>query len=573
MIKITDKKTDQFVKCQGKSIESKLNYYLKEIDKVLDYDIYIVFQFNSNRNVALTKSYYIKGIEDIYERMPHSIFFQKNSKYMFNELISKKEIIECTHEDNTRCLFHGLKREIYIPLFSLKGKEMYLIGCLYCGIYREIDMSLDVLPKKIQAYEYISNISYLLELSMTKTNVLSNITNTIHVLLMILEQKDSTLFSHSYDVANWCKELGSEINLDEYEIKKLYIAGLLHDVGKAFIDDSIINKKGKLTYEEYEIVKKHSLYSYNISKKILSEYPDLCRIPEIIKYHHERYDGEGYPDGLKKDEIPFYSYILSISDSIDAMLSDRPYKNRYSVGKVIRELQINKGKQFHPELVDAMISILSKAQRDYKSVLYNQLSLCYLIVNYKEDVHVLQGILTRHENYYKFNPNDEIKASRIKFEEIISVEMVIKDSTTVLNYKINIVDIKNNEFFISSIELMDSPNSFNLLWDLEGILYLPKENKQMLIHISQIGGDSLRFCSKEIEIFKKLKKEPLKIDILFDECTVDVTGIIIKSYNLGYKQYCDFKYTEIPDFKRDKIFRQLFRKQIEIRKMINYTEN
>ncbi len=560
MVETVSKKKNQF-------IEIKLGNYLKKIDNLLDYDIYIIFQFNLNKNIAVNKGYYLKEkYQDFNIKIPNSIFFQGNSKYLLKDLIDKKEVIEYVHEDNSKCLFNGIKREIYIPLFILKEKDMHLIGCLYCGTYKDKDLEFDTLLKKVQYY--IFNMSQLLVFSMAKTKISHNIINIIHVLLMILERKDNTLFFHSYNVANWCKKLGTELNLDELEIRKLYIAGLLHDVGKTFISDSILNKKGKLTEEEYNEVKKHSLYSYNISKKLLAEYPDLHDLPKTIKYHHERYDGGGYPEGLKGEEITFYSYILSISDSVDAMLSERPYKKGYSIEKVIKELYINKGKQFHPKLVDVMIDILSKAQRDYKDILDNQLSLCYLIINYDKDIHIFQGALMKRENYYIFSPNDELKADKVKFKEIMSAEMVVKDSTTVFNYKVNIKDIENNEFFISSIELMDSPNSFNLFWDLEGILYLSKENREILVHISQIGGNFLRFSSRETIIFKHLSNIPLKIDILFDDYTVDVTGIIIKSYKLGHSYYCDFKYTNIPDFKRDKIFRQLFRKQIEIRRLI-----
>ena len=570
-----DNKTNKLIRCQHESIESKLKDYLKELDKELDYDVYIVFQFNLNRNVAITKGYYSKKIQDLHGKIPHSIFFKKNPNYLFNDLIESKDIIEYSHEDNSRCLFDGIKRGVYIPIFSSRDKVMELIGCLYLGSYREADIDFETLSEKIKVYEYVSNISYLLDNSITKEKAIYNMINTIHILLMILEKKDSTLFSHSYNVGNWCKELANEINLDESEIKKLYIAGLLHDVGKAFIDDSIINKRGKLTDEEYEEVKKHSLYSYNISKKILAEHTDLHGLPKIIKYHHERYDGKGYPEGLKKEEIPFYSFILSIADSVDAMLSQRPYKKSFGIEKVIKELHINKGKQFHPELVDIMIKMLSNVQREYICLTHNHLNFCYLIINYEEEVDILEGILSKYEDYYIFSPNDEIEASKIDPKDIISAEMAIKDSTNLFDYDVKIEDFKNNEFYISSIELMDSPNSFNLLWDLEGMLYIPEDNGKVFVNISQIGGDCLRFYleeSKESNIIKQFINKPLRLDIKFTDYVVDVTGIIIKTHKLGHKQYCGFQYTDIPDFKRDKIFRQLFKKQIEVRKMISNIE-
>lgn len=566
---IEDIEKSMFKKCQEQSVESKIKKYLKEIDKLINYDIYIVFQFNMNKNVAIAKNYYVKDNNDSNSEIPHSIFFQKNPKYLFNDLVEKEEIIEYNHEDDTRSLFKGIKRGIYVPIFSIE--DLRLIGCIYFGTFENTTKGLKLLSKKDEVYEIISNISYTLEFSFIKTNVIKNMTNTIQVLLMILNQKDNTLFSHSCNVANWCKELGLELNLDESEIIKLYIAGLLHDVGKTYIDDSIINKRGKLTDEEYEKVKTHSLFSYNIARKVLIEYPDLYGIPKVIKYHHERYDGNGYPRGLSGDEVPFYSYILSISDAVDAMLSDRPYKKGYSVEKVIYRLQMDKGKQFHPKLVDLMINILTKVESEYNNVLDNHFNFCYLIINCDVNVYVYEGVISKYMGYYTFNPNNEMEISNIDLKKIMSAEIVIKDSKKVLNYKIKIEDMENNDFYISSIELTDYPSSFNLLWNLEGILFT--NNKKQKINITQIGGTHLRFSSYEDINFNEFINKPLRIDILFSDYIVDVSGIIIKTYKIGLRQYCDFKYMEIPDFKRDKIFRQLFKKQIEIRKLVNEVSN
>ncbi len=145
-----------------------------------------------------------------------------------------------------------------------------------------------------------------------------------------------------------------ELGFTHEELNKIYLAGLLHDVGKVMIGNNILNKPGQLTEAECEIMKKHSIDSYIISKCILGHIHGLKDIPKIVRHHHERYDGKGYPDGLKGEEVPFNCYIIGICDAVDAMLSNRAYKKALPVNGVISQLYRNKGTQFHPELVDIM---------------------------------------------------------------------------------------------------------------------------------------------------------------------------------------------------------------------------
>ena len=135
------------------------------------------------------------------------------------------------------------------------------------------------------------------------------------------------------NVSKYALLLGNELNLDEYELKILKIGGLLHDIGNLFIPEEILNKNSKLTNEEYEIIKKHPmigelLLPTNISKEI----------KEIVRNHHERIDGNGYPDGLKNNEISYYIKIISIADAFDAMISKRSYNNVKTIDEALNEL-------------------------------------------------------------------------------------------------------------------------------------------------------------------------------------------------------------------------------------------
>jgi len=144
--------------------------------------------------------------------------------------------------------------------------------------------------------------------------------------------------------------------MDEEEIKNIKLAGLLHDIGKIATYDYLLNKPKGLTSEEFEIVKKHPVQGINILKEI----KQLSEIVPLIRYHHERLDGNGYPDKLKGSQIPLGATILHVADSFDSMTSDRPYRPAPGIEFALFELQKNSGFQFDERIVDAFIKVLEK---------------------------------------------------------------------------------------------------------------------------------------------------------------------------------------------------------------------
>lgn len=163
---------------------------------------------------------------------------------------------------------------------------------------------------------------------------------------------------HQNRVAFLSQELGNQLSLNSKDQVTLVQAALLHDVGKLAIPEEILFKKGKLTLKEFEDIKSHSLFgTFYLKGSGFSE-----DVAKIVKYHHERYDGKGYPDGLKGDEIPYLARILSICDSFDAMVAGRHYKKPLSTNKAIKELSMNSGTQFDSDIVDKLISILQKKE-------------------------------------------------------------------------------------------------------------------------------------------------------------------------------------------------------------------
>lgn len=178
---------------------------------------------------------------------------------------------------------------------------------------------------------------------------------TIKAIISTLHEKNKREERHSYRVSLLCQRMGKALGLSESEIQELKSVGLLHDIGKIAIVETILNKPGKLTNDEWEEMKRHPEIGY----RILSTVNDMSEMAEYVLAHHERWDGRGYPKGLKRDEIPFPSRIINIADSYDAMTSERSYGNILSEEDAIKELQKNAGTQFDPELVNVFIAEMS----------------------------------------------------------------------------------------------------------------------------------------------------------------------------------------------------------------------
>jgi len=179
-----------------------------------------------------------------------------------------------------------------------------------------------------------------------------------------LELYDAYTKGHSEDVAVFSEHIANQLGLESDLKKTIYYAGLLHDIGKVGVDYDIINKPGKLTDTEYEAVKKHVMFGYHV----MQDSSDLKAIADIVKHHHEWWDGGGYPEGLKGDSIPLGAQIISVADAVATMATSRPYRKRLNKTIIINELKKYKGKQFAPKATDMMIKLLEEGllERHYK---------------------------------------------------------------------------------------------------------------------------------------------------------------------------------------------------------------
>jgi putative nucleotidyltransferase with HDIG domain len=179
----------------------------------------------------------------------------------------------------------------------------------------------------------------------------------VSVMISALDAKSPWTKGHSETVSIYSEQIAVEMSIDDDEIKDIKLAGLLHDIGKIGTYDYLLEKPGKLTREEFSLVMKHPEQGTSILKDI----NQLENIIPLIKYHHEKLDGSGYPDGLTEKDIPLGARILHVADSFDSMTSDRPYRKAPGVQYAMSELEKYKGTQFDSNVVESFLKVFERS--------------------------------------------------------------------------------------------------------------------------------------------------------------------------------------------------------------------
>ena len=178
----------------------------------------------------------------------------------------------------------------------------------------------------------------------------------VTALAAAIDAKDNYTNGHSSRVAEYSRKIAAQCGYSKDDQNEIYMAGLLHDVGKIGVPDEVINKQSKLTNEEFELIKKHPV----IGNSILEGIKERPKLAIGARWHHERYDGTGYPDGLAGENIPDVARIIAVADAYDAMTSKRSYRDVLPREKVIEEIKTCSGTQFDPVFADAMLKLIEE---------------------------------------------------------------------------------------------------------------------------------------------------------------------------------------------------------------------
>ncbi|MCC5909386.1 MAG: HD domain-containing protein [Clostridiaceae bacterium] len=281
-----------------------------------------------------------------------------------NKLISKKQLYDIIEINKKNKLFPKFKKldeklESFIIMPLIVGENT--IG--YAVLMHRHDNSDN--HSSTYSLEDINNLHvYSHQAALLLDNIRINIERnkkefylkTVGSLIAAIDAKDIYTQNHSSRVAKITVEFSRILGFPENMIETMHYGALLHDVGKIGVSDTILNKPGNLTEEEFSIIKEHPIKGVNILAPMDLEGDVL----NIIKYHHERYDGRGYPEKLKGEEIPLVARIVSIIDTWDAMTSDRSYRKKLPIEKAIQEFKKGKGLQFDPYLVDQFLMLIDK---------------------------------------------------------------------------------------------------------------------------------------------------------------------------------------------------------------------
>ncbi len=198
-----------------------------------------------------------------------------------------------------------------------------------------------------------------LTLTETVDQVFNGSPEALRVLIGAVEARDLYTQGHSHRVAEMSARIGLEIGLSADQVRVLVQGAIIHDIGKIGMPDSVLNKEGPLTRDERKLIEEHPVVGWDIAKRIVS----LRSALPVIRHHHERIDGLGYPDRLEGDIIPFYARIVAVADVWDALTSTRSYREAWTEERALRVMLEGRGTQFDPKCLDAFIALMQKANR------------------------------------------------------------------------------------------------------------------------------------------------------------------------------------------------------------------
>jgi putative nucleotidyltransferase with HDIG domain len=338
------------------SLDNTLQIVLETTHKELEADaVSLILKRPADRRTQITE--YISHALEQEDGKDEDYYGVINEDSLFNFL-----------QDNAFLIVHGPKfRKFFKKLPQRKGLSSFLSVPL--KIRDEIVGAVDVYSYK-RMYKFNDGQAKLLTILASRAaqaienarlyeNIQRTFRGTIEGLVTALEAKDKYTSGHSRRVTEYAMLMARVLDLSEEEIENIDRAGLLHDIGKIGIRLESLNKPGKITEEEHEMFKDHTL----MGKQILETIDFLKDIVPLVLYHHEWWDGSGYPEGIKGEQIPLGARILAIADSYDAMTSDRPYRKALDQDVAVRELKKYAGTQFDPALVDIFIRELEKNRK------------------------------------------------------------------------------------------------------------------------------------------------------------------------------------------------------------------
>jgi len=323
-------------------------------DELMDSSLAIIPEADYGSVALINENKNFKFISSV----GHDVEALNKIKFTEKDMVSAREIKYIAHENlekDFKNMIDNSTKRIRKSMISSIWDEETVVGNI--GIDISFESKEDFSKSSEKALKALANIA---SAYITFRNYLEvkhdYLNDMVMTMVNMLEIYDKYTQGHSKNVAELSVKMAKLMNVKTEECEKLYWAGIMHDIGKLFIPESILNKPDKLTLQEFEIMKKHAQYGY----EAVSRSKKLEEVGKIILSHHERYDGKGYPNNLKGEEIPLFSRIISVADSYDTMISKRTYKNIRTKEEAIKEVKFESGKQFDPQIVKVFLQMMNK---------------------------------------------------------------------------------------------------------------------------------------------------------------------------------------------------------------------
>jgi putative nucleotidyltransferase with HDIG domain len=333
---------------ESKTLERVLNSLMDMVTEIISCEgamLFLVDEKNGEPDVALKRNISKKNEAKINLQMKQKVIEWTLKK---GKTIAMPDIDEDAN-DTDKTTF------VLVPLIA-HDKPVGLIDIISDTPEGDIttkDLSLLTILAK-QAALAIENVKLYESMKKDQISIIRALSSTV-------DAKDHHTSGHSLKVSEYSQKIAEALGMSERDIENIKYAALLHDIGKIGIPDEIIKKPTRLTPEEFEIVRKHPV----IGARIIKEIESLSPMVPIILHHHERFDGKGYPDGLKGEVIPIGARIVHAADAYDTMVSARAYKDMLPAELAVSELRKNAGTQFDPKVVETFITILRRSSVGY----------------------------------------------------------------------------------------------------------------------------------------------------------------------------------------------------------------
>ena len=312
----------------------------------------------------------------------------------------------------------------------------------------------------------------------------------INALSTAVEAKDRYTKGHSQRVATYAREIAGRMGLTQEQQKEIYYAGLLHDIGKIRVADAIINKQGELTKEEFESIKLHTVSGYYILKNV----SDVFNVADAAKWHHERYDGSGYPDGLAGDNIPLIARIIGVADSYDAMSSDRSYRRALPQETVRKEILEGMGTQFDPQIADIMIQMIDEDTGYQMRQMESGHKNILVVDDNEDDLDVAERIIRTQLHYNVFKARTIEECKKIIWEQDIDLIVADMDAKGMDGYSLmkSIQSYRNIPIiFSTSKKSVDIVNMSKQFGERDYLIkpYLPQALVEIILNVLQSSKD------------------------------------------------------------------------------------